>query len=135
MVILKIYLLIIGCNSDKAKDKIVQQGEKIKLHKVIEILQLEDSTRQTLTEMNSTRQKKYSPINYESYDKKKSKSKKKIQLILILLVLLLAGRNKILQVQASCATGARSPTPRIMKMSARLKMPSVMVVVSWDITR
>ena len=45
-------VLIIGCNSDKAKDKIVRQGEKIKLQDVIEILQLEDSTRQTLTEMN-----------------------------------------------------------------------------------
>ena len=33
-------VLIIGCNSDKAKDKIVQQGEKIKLQEVIEILQL-----------------------------------------------------------------------------------------------
>ena len=39
-------VLIIGCNSDKAKDKIVRQGEKIKLQDVIEILQLEDSTRQ-----------------------------------------------------------------------------------------
>ena len=50
-------VLIIGCNSDKAKDKIVRQGEKIKLQDVIEILQLEDSTRQTLTEMTSTTQK------------------------------------------------------------------------------
>ena len=32
---------------------IVRQGEKIKLQDVIEILQLEDSTRQTLTEMTS----------------------------------------------------------------------------------
>ena len=32
-------VLIIGCNSDKAKDKIVRQGEKIKLQEVIEILQ------------------------------------------------------------------------------------------------
>ena len=44
-------VLIIGCNSDKAKDKIVRQEEKIKLQEVIEILQLEDSTRQTLSEM------------------------------------------------------------------------------------
>ena len=56
-------------NSDKAKDKIVQQGEKIKLQEVIEILQLEDSTRQTLSEMTSTTQK----IHYASYEKKKSK--------------------------------------------------------------
>ena len=47
---------------------------------MIEILQIEDSTRQTLTEMNSTGQN-YSSINYVSYDKKKSKSKKKFQTI------------------------------------------------------
>ena len=68
-------VLIIGCNSDKAKDKIVRQGEKIKLQEVIEILQLEDSTRQTLTEMNSTVQK----VNYVSYEKKKSKGNKNKQ--------------------------------------------------------
>ena len=68
-------VLIIGCNSDKAKDKIVRQGEKIKLQEVIEILQIEDSTRQTLTEMNCTVQK----INYVSYEKKKSKGNKNKQ--------------------------------------------------------
>ena len=67
-------VLIIGCNSDKAKDKIVRQGEKIKLQDVIEILQLEDSTRQTLTEMTSTTQK----IHYASYEKKKGTGKKQI---------------------------------------------------------
>ena len=65
-------VLIIGCNSDKAKDKIVREGEKIKLQDVIEILQLEDSTRQTLTEMTSTTQK----IHYASYEKKKGTGKK-----------------------------------------------------------
>ena len=65
-------VLIIGCNSDKAKDKIVRQGEKIKLQEVIEILQLEDSTRQTLSEMTSTTQK----IHYASYKKKKGTGKK-----------------------------------------------------------
>ena len=65
-------VLIIGCNSDKAKDKIVQQGEKIKLLEVIKILQLEDSTRQTLSEMTSTMQK----IHYASYEKKKGTGKK-----------------------------------------------------------
>ena len=64
--------LIIGCNSDKAKDKIVRQGERIKLQEVIEILQLEDSTRQTLSEMTSTMQK----IHYASYEKKKGTGKK-----------------------------------------------------------
>ena len=65
-------VLIIGCNSDKAKDKIVRQGEKIKLQDVIEILQLEDSTRQTLSEMTSTTQK----IHYASYEKKKGTGNK-----------------------------------------------------------
>ena len=65
-------VLIIGCNSDKAKDKIVRQGEKIKLQDVIEILQLEDSTRQTLSEITSTMQK----IHYASYEKKKGTGKK-----------------------------------------------------------
>ena len=68
-------VLIIGCNSDKAKDKIVWQGEKIKLQEVIEILQLEDSTRQTLSDMTSTMQK----IHYASYEKKKSKGTGKKQ--------------------------------------------------------
>ena len=66
-------VLIIGCNSNKAKDKFVQQGEKIKLQEVIEILQLEDSTRQTLSEMNSTTQK----IHYASYEKKSKGTGKK----------------------------------------------------------
>ena len=66
-------VLIIGCNSDKAKDKIVRQGEKIKLQDVIEILQLEDSTRQTLSEMTSSTTQK---IHYASYEKKKGTGKK-----------------------------------------------------------
>ena len=89
-------VLIIGCNSDKAKDKIVQHGEKIKLQEVIEILQMEDSTRKTLTEMNSTMQK----INYVSYD-----------------------------------TNARNLSPKYMKKSAKLRMPSLMDVVLLAITR
>ena len=96
-------VLIIGCNSDKAKDKIVRQGEKIKLQDVIEILQLEDSTRQTLTEMTSTTQK----IHYASYEKKKGTGKKqKFQSNLMCLVLLLAGRNRILQAPRNSATDA-----------------------------
>ena len=109
-------VLIIGCNSDKAKDKIVRQGEKIKLQEVIEILQLEDSTRQTLSEMTSTTQK----IHYASYEKKKGTGKKQnFNLILMCLVLLLADRNRILQVPRSSATDARRITPKDMKKSAR----------------
>ena len=109
-------VLIIGCNSDKAKDKIVRQGEKIKLQDVIEILQLEDSTRQTLTEMTSTTQK----IHYASYEKKKVQERdRNSNLILILLVLLLAGRNRILQAPRGSATDAARITPKDMRKSAR----------------
>ena len=81
---------------------------------MIEILQLEDSTRQTLTEMNSTVQK----VNYVSYEKKKSKGNKtnrNSKIILMVLILLLAGRNRLLQVLASSATDARNPSPKDMK--------------------
>ena len=66
-------LLIVGCNSNSARDKIVRKGENITLNKVIEYLQIENSTHQTLQEMNSSTQK----VHYASYDKKKSKGKKK----------------------------------------------------------
>ena len=66
-------LLIVGCNSTSARDKIVRKGENITLIEVIEFLQVENSTHQTLQEMNSTTQK----VHYASYDKKKSKGKKK----------------------------------------------------------
>ena len=104
-------VLIIGCNSDKAKDKIVRQGEKIKLQDVIEILQLEDSTRQTLPRRKSTmhlmRRRRVQERNRNS------------NLILILLVLLLAGRNRILQAPRSSATDAARITPKDMRKSAR----------------
>ena len=66
-------LFTAGCNSNSARDKIIQKGEKITLKEVIEYLQIENSTHQTLQEMNSTTQK----VHYASYDKKKSKDKKK----------------------------------------------------------
>ena len=104
-------VLIIGCNSDKAKDKIVRQGEKIKLQEVIEILQLEDSTRQTLSEMTSTmhlmRRRKVQERNRNS------------NRTLMCLVLLLADRNRILQVPRSSATNARNPSPKDMRKSAK----------------
>ena len=66
-------LLIVGCNSTSARDKIVRKGENVTLNQVIEFLQIENSTHQTLQEINSTTQK----VHYASYDKKKSKGKKK----------------------------------------------------------
>ena len=37
-------VLIVGCNSNHARDKIIRQGEAITLNQVIEILQAEESS-------------------------------------------------------------------------------------------
>ena len=42
-------VLIVGCNSSRAKDKIIRKGHAIALKDVIDILQLEESTSTTLT--------------------------------------------------------------------------------------
>ena len=61
--------LIIGCSSDKAKDKIVQQGEAVTLNQVIEILQTEDAMIETLQGFRNPEQ--IQQIHYVSYEKKK----------------------------------------------------------------
>ena len=66
---------------------------------------------------------------------KVARTSRNSKLILMVLILLLLVRNKIPQVQASCATDARSPTPRDMKMSAKQGMSNLMDVVPLDITR
>ena len=61
-------ILITGCESKQAKDKIICKGEKITLKEVLEILQIEDSTSKTLQNIDSTMKN----IHYARYDKKKS---------------------------------------------------------------
>ena len=46
-------VLIIGCNSSHAKDKIIWQGKAVTLNQVIEILQTEDSTNSTLRQFQN----------------------------------------------------------------------------------
>ena len=58
-----------------------------------------------------------------------TRTNRKTKIILMVLLLLLAGRNRLLQVQASSATDARNPSPKDMKKSARQSIPSVMHVV------
>ena len=41
-------VLIVGCNSNHARDKIIRQGEAVTLNEVIEILQTEESTHSTM---------------------------------------------------------------------------------------
>ena len=46
-------VLIVGCNSNHARDKIIRQGEAVTLNEVIEILQTEESTHSTMQQIQS----------------------------------------------------------------------------------
>ena len=64
-------VLIVGCTSTSAKDKIIRKGSGATLQEVIEILQMEESTSRTLSSIGS----KSKSMHYARYDKKKSGSK------------------------------------------------------------
>ena len=68
-------VLIIGCESDRAKDNIIRRGETITLNETIEILQTEASTNSTLRQFQEIQKKPTASIYYQSYEKsKKSKA-------------------------------------------------------------
>ena len=69
-------VLIIGCESSTAKDKIIRKGETITLNEVIEILQIEASTNSTLRQFQEIQNKPVQSVNYVSYDSRSKKSKK-----------------------------------------------------------
>ena len=69
-------VLIIGCESNTAKDKIIRRGETITLNEVIEILQTEASTNSTLRQFQEIQSKPVQQVNYVSYDSRSKKSKK-----------------------------------------------------------
>ena len=69
-------LLFVGCSSQNAKDSIVRKGEDVKLQEVLNILQMEESTHNTLQMVNSTPPITPSQVHYASYENNK-KSKKK----------------------------------------------------------
>ena len=68
-------VLIVGCNSNHARDKIIQQGEAVTLNQVIEILQTEESTHSTMQQIQDYQKKPPAAINYQSYDSRSKKSK------------------------------------------------------------
>ena len=67
-------VLMIGCNFNHARDKIIRQGETASLNQVIEILQTEESTHSTLQQILASTN--IASINYQSYDSRSKKSKK-----------------------------------------------------------
>ena len=69
-------VLIIVCNSNHARDKIIRQGEAVTLNQVIEILQTEESTNSTMQQIQEFQRKPVQSVNYVSYDSRSKKSKK-----------------------------------------------------------
>ena len=69
-------VLIVGCNSNHARDKIIQQGEAVTLNQVIEILQTEESTHSTMQQIQDYQKRPTASIHYQAYDSKSKKSKK-----------------------------------------------------------
>ena len=68
-------VLIVGCNSNHARDKIIRQGEAVTLNQVIEILQTEESARSTMQQLQGYEKKSPASIYYQSYDSRSKKSK------------------------------------------------------------
>ena len=68
-------VLIVGCNSNHARDKIIQQGEKVTLNQVIEILQTEESAYSTMQQIQGYEKKPPASIYYQSYDSRSKKPK------------------------------------------------------------
>ena len=67
--------LIVGCNSNHSRDKIIRQGEAITLNQVIEILQAEESAYSTMWQIQDYEKKPTASIHYQSYDSRSKKSK------------------------------------------------------------
>ena len=68
-------VLIVGCNSNHARDKIIRQGEAITLNQVIEILQTEELAHSTMQQIQDYQKKPTASIHYQSYDSRSKKSK------------------------------------------------------------
>ena len=68
-------VLIVGCNSNHARDRIIRQGEAVTLNQVIEILQTEESTHSTMQQIQGYEKKPQASIYYQTYDSRSKKSK------------------------------------------------------------
>ena len=68
-------VLIVGCNSNHARDKIIRKGEAVTLNQVIEILQTEESTHSTMQQIQDYQKKPPASIYYQTYDSRSKKSK------------------------------------------------------------
>ena len=67
-------VLIVGCNSTQAKDKIIRKGEDSTLKDVLDILQTEEAATRTIQNLNSTNTTTAN-LHYARYERKKSSGK------------------------------------------------------------
>ena len=65
-------VLIVGCNSSQARDKIIRKGDDVDLKTVMEILQTENATAKTMKSFDSTTT---AHVHYVKYDRKKKDGK------------------------------------------------------------
>ena len=68
-------VLIVGCNSNHARDKIIRWGEAVTLNQVIEILQTEESAHSTMQQIQGYDKKSTGSTYYQAYDSRSKKSK------------------------------------------------------------
>ena len=68
-------VLIVGCNSNHARDENIRQGEAITLNQVIETLQAEESAYSTMRQIQDYEKRPTASIHYQSYDSRSKKSK------------------------------------------------------------
>ena len=68
-------VLIVGCNSNHARDKIIRQGEAVTLNQVIEILQTEELAHSTMQQLQGYEKKSTASIYYQAYDSRSKKIK------------------------------------------------------------
>ena len=68
-------VLIVGCNSNHARDRIIRQGEAVTLNQVLEILQTEESTHSTMQQIQGYQKKPTGSIYYQAYNSRSKKSK------------------------------------------------------------
>ena len=71
-------ILISGCNCEKAKDKIIREPDEPNLDRIIEILQVEDSTKHSMKNIISNGEPSVVQVHYARYDSKsKARAKSK----------------------------------------------------------
>ena len=69
-------LLFVGCSSHHAKDAIIRKGEDVSLQEILNILQLEESTRNALQLVNPNPITPPAQVHYASYENNKKSRKK-----------------------------------------------------------